>query len=118
MPLRSSSILPSPRSIRCATSTTAFSFSSCVIFAIKFDIQFALIEKINPVPDYVLPAVSTHKLLQHYAVLKNAIAEAGIRMMEPIVARSWQAMLGCRNTGGDKSISLPHGASRSFRMSK
>ena len=42
----------------------------------KFDIQFALIEKINPVPDYVLPAVSTHKLLQHYAVLKNAIAEA------------------------------------------
>ena len=24
----------------------------------QFDIQFALIEKINPVPDYVLPAVS------------------------------------------------------------
>ena len=35
----------------------------------------------------------------------NAIAEAGIRMMKPMVARTWQAQLGCRNVGGDKSIS-------------
>jgi hypothetical protein len=71
----------------------------------EFDVTFALIEEVGIRPgDERRPGLI--KLFKSFGSLRMAILGHQIRLLDPILPRSWQSQMGCPNRRGDKSISF------------
>jgi Holliday junction resolvasome RuvABC endonuclease subunit len=70
----------------------------------QYDIVFAFVEKVRPMPFHMRGPIAAVKLSQSYGAIKMALEGNGIRVDEYEPQR-WQRLMGCL-TGGDKRITL------------
>jgi hypothetical protein len=67
----------------------------------QFDIQFAYLERIRPLPFQLRGPVATNKLSASYGALRMALISNEIDYQE-VEARYWQNRMGCPNRGSKR----------------
>lgn len=70
----------------------------------QYDIQFAFVEQIRPLPAHMRGPIASVKLSASCQNVKTVLAAHRIDF-EPVEAVVWQRALGCLNRGGNKAIS-------------